>query len=1228
MAAFLSAAMAVVGSSSIGSALVRILIAYGISRLINKGADAANQAPDPGSRLQVSPDTTNPIPVLYGSAFFGGRITDAQLVDQNKTMWYCLTLSEVSELTTRLSDSAAIKTNIDKVYLDNQLITFKSDGITVDYITNEDEGTVNTSYRDLIQIYLYEKGSSTPTLPSNFFSGGSPISPAVLPPDARTLFPDWTNDHRMANLTFALVKISYNRDKGVTGLPELQFQVSNNLNKPGDAMFAYMRNAISGADLINSQIDIDSLVALNDYADDSVNYYDESDDTTKTLANRYQINGLINPTDNVLANLQKLAANSGCFLNYDIALGKWGVVINRDVAPTLHFDDSNIISGIDLTGTNLDNLYNSVKVEFPHRQIRDRTDSITIDLPDEFRNANEPNNELNIKLDLLNEPLQARELAYLELYQNRMDQMVTFTTDYSKINAEAGDVITITNSVYNWTDKPFRIIRVREIETEEGGLAVEIVAQEYDSTMYVAGGVPRRPRVPSKPIDIPDIGVIGTPTAPTYVQHNSIAVPYVDITSQVPSGIVDRFEFWASSTAGYADSTFTLLGTLSNSNGSPYNQSTSLTFPADKLLAGTYKFKVRAGNEKAFGPYSALSSELVWDPIQVTDQVSPTTGVDSGTELLPMLAMGAVAYFAYKALYPEIVKAMSNTELGKLLGVTPTEAEAIKTDLNTQSDIFKEVQIAGAGTAGQAPGMAALDAAYTILPSISPVLTFVPGEGIEITADQIAGEITITNIGGGGGTDSGNSFGKVNIDGNEIIAEKPQDTLNIVGGSGIDIVATPGTDTITITNTAQGDGAAPDPVITTATLPGSVLPNIYGTGEVAGITKSRLAIFTHDYLVFGTSAASSKLRPENVVEAGDKVMPGVNGSPASNYRLASLYDWTYNNTTKNFDLVPGYKNSIWGGDGSGLGPLGTYSNADHNAGIVSRISGPAGSGAYAPVNGLCTRIYYTTCTYNPSVALNAQAWGPWKLCYYTDTNVTTSTDNYTNPLPADPVYRVDRELEYEGVVPDVDGPGYTNYDSFKPNVNIPIITTTSVRTFYPETAITVEAGKLVAFGICAFKFPDNTAFANNTIFGSVSGALEFQKQLNITMTAYNGSNKYVAISDEAGGVYYGTDGNNWTQVASGKVTFLNTGSNFNSNIFKIVAYGGSSPKFFVWDVGGEGGGCAYSTDGENWTEAVSNVASGVTFIGWAPRSGRWVATSPTKGYQSFDGITWTEILTF
>ena len=96
MAGFLTAAAAAIGNSSIGGALVRILVAYGVSRLIN-GATGSNNTPeavDQGIRLQAAPDTTNTIPVLYGSAYLGGKITDAQLVDANKTMWYCLTLAE------------------------------------------------------------------------------------------------------------------------------------------------------------------------------------------------------------------------------------------------------------------------------------------------------------------------------------------------------------------------------------------------------------------------------------------------------------------------------------------------------------------------------------------------------------------------------------------------------------------------------------------------------------------------------------------------------------------------------------------------------------------------------------------------------------------------------------------------------------------------------------------------------------------------------------------------------------------------------------------------------------------------------------------------------------------------------------------------------------------------------------------------------------------------------
>lgn len=785
MASFLSAAISAISSSTVGSAVVRLLIAYGVSRLINKSTGQSNsdatQRVDEGVRLQLQPNTTNPIPLLYGSAYYGGNITDVQLVDSNKTLWVCLTLNEV-ETSTRLS-GGAITTYFDEIYYNNQLITFKADGVTINHVTNLD-GTVDTSPQDLVKIYCYSNGSGNPVMPTGY-SG-------TLPGNAQTLMPEWGNDHPMTNLTFALVRITYNRDKGITGIPELKFKISNNLYKPGDAIYSYLTNSISGAGLTDDEIDLDSLTALNTYADEAINYLDESDNTVKTLADRYQINGIINPQNSVMSNLQELANAVGCFIKYDIATGQWGVRINRDAEPVASFDDSNIISGIDLTGTSLDSMYNSVTVEFPHRQLRDQTDSIRIDLPEEFRNANEPDNELSLKLNMLNEPLQARELAYLELYQNRMDQVVTFTTDYSKFNIEAGDVIEITNSVYNWTDQQFRVVRVKEIETESGGLAIEITAQEYDATMYTAGGQPRRPRVPSEIGTTPSIGIIGIPAAPTTTTANNNRLPSILISGIVPNtGIVDRFEFWYS-TDNWTTSQF--LNTTKNSNGSPFTGGTSLSFRASNLPAATYKFKVRAGNDGGFSAYSDSSAQVVWNPVQTTDETNENTTynpTDPSLDILPILGMGALAYFAYKALYPELVNQLGGTALGKLLGIAdPTEALAKAAELEQSSTAFRHVVVEGVN-------IESLTSDETLI--------FLAGDGIELTPNAATGEISIRATGS-----SGSAFTQVNAGDAEIIATNTDNKFSLIAGNGINIQGNAGTGDITIISTNLS--GAPSPV--------------------------------------------------------------------------------------------------------------------------------------------------------------------------------------------------------------------------------------------------------------------------------------------------------------------------------------------------------------------------------------------------------------------------------
>lgn len=1144
MASFLTAAAAAIGSSNIGSAIVRILVAYGVSRLINKATGNTNtpSAVDQGIRLQVAPDTTNPIPIVYGSAYLGGKITDAQLVDSNKTMWYCLTLSEVPTTTTlRLSDGATITTTVDEIYWNNQRVYFKADGITIDYLVNQD-GVVDTSPRDLVKIYLYN-GAANAIRPSDLLNY-LPSLP-TLHGDARTLMPGWVSDERMVGLTFALVKISYNRDKGITGLPDLQFKVSNNLFKPGDAIYAFLRNKISGAGLAISQIDTASLVALNGYADDTISYYDEADGATKTLANRYQINGVINPSDNVMNNLQRLAGNAGCFVGYDIATGLWGVTINKDESAVLAFDDSNIISGIDLTGTNLDSMYNAVEVEFPHRELRDQMDMIRIDLPTEYRNANEPDNILQLKLDLINEPLQARELGYLELYQNRMDQIVTFTTDYSKINTEAGDVITITTDVYGWTLKPFRVVRVREIESDSGGLAVEITAQEYDSTMYTAGGVPRRPRVPSEAIAIPDISVVGTPAAPTVAEFNKVAVPALDITGVTPAGIVDRFEYWYSSDAG---TTYKVLGSRSNSNGSPYAQGTSLTFRAASLPAGSYLFKVRGGNEKAFGDFSATVAKT-WAPVQVTDQVTDKTTIDTPSlgDLLPVLGMGAIAYFAYKAFAPQALAALSQTDLGKLLGIVdPAEIAAAQAALEQQAAAFR---IINAGNVSFSAG-------------VDDTLTFLAGAGISITANDIGHEITISATG-----------------------ETTAGVSKIIAGTGITIAPTTGVGDVTISvSGSSGGGGGGGPVDTggyttgSSILSGSVFPCRY---TVNSGSTNKTAIFTHGNIVFANSAYGEVIKASNVVTPNTILTPSVTSSDSS-----------------------------------------------------------------TPV------LYYTTCTYNSGVGLQAQAWGPWIKWIPPTTTYQRVIAGYSNPPPTSApsiTYTVDGEYVPGGTAIRSPDEAAVDYDVFIPNV--PYYTEKAVVQTYQK--VKVAAGELVAFGVCNSNLGDTVAFNTNTIFGiqtatyyTSSGAgYPFTGTTSVT----NGSIYVSPDPVKVDKMYWSNNSTTWNKVYS--VVFQGTSAtdvNF-TGLFKLLPYNSAIGKFIAYrdlniNYTQNPNNVAYSTNGKDWFESGTRFypesgGSVGTYANMTFRSnntsGDYIAFSASTTYSQYgyrpqystDGLNWQRLPT-
>jgi hypothetical protein len=215
---------------------------------------------------------------------------------------------------------------------------------------------------------------------------------------------------------------------------------------------------------------------------------------TTIVENIFKVNGVIDTGKTVVQNLQTICAASGCWLSYDIAQGKWAVAINTTGTSIASFNDSNIIGGINISSTGLTELYNSVEIEFPHKDIKDRKDYITFSIADESRYPNEPDNVLELQTDLVNDPIQAAYIASRELKQSRVDKVIEFRTDFSKLGLKAGDLIDVTNTPYGYTSKVFRIVSITEDDADDGVLSLSIQALEYDADVYSTTGLERDDR--------------------------------------------------------------------------------------------------------------------------------------------------------------------------------------------------------------------------------------------------------------------------------------------------------------------------------------------------------------------------------------------------------------------------------------------------------------------------------------------------------------------------------------------------------------------------------------------------------------------------------------------------------------------------------------------------------------------------------------------------------------
>jgi hypothetical protein len=606
-------------------------INFAVSQIVTRVfAEDPQGSQDNGVRQQVPPSSTNAIPVVYGDAYMGGTFVDAVLTTDQKAMYYVMAVSSISPDGQFTFDTTSF-------YYGDRLITFDGTDLTKVISLTDEAGNVDTKISGNLYINLYKSSASGTITPLNSSSAPS----TVMGGSDIAVGQRWAASNRQMNgLAFAIIKLNYNQDAGTTSLSPITFKVSHYLNgagcaKPGDVWYDYITNKVYGGAVgwlpdgtfSSSFVDAASAAVLNTYSDELITFNNSSG--VPSTQPRYRINGVLDAGQTVLSNIDKIMSCCDSWMTYNSALGKWSVVVNKAETAAYSFDDNNIIGDIRVSATDITSSINQVEAKFPFKENRDQPSFVQLATPTALLYPNEPVNKYSITYDLVNESVQASYLANRLLEQAREDLIVSFNTTYYGIQVDAGDVISLTNSAYGWTNKLFRVIKVNEASLPDGSLGAKLELSEYNAAVYDNYDITAFTPAPNS--GLPSAVYFSALSAPTVTASNpTSAIPNFNVSVAIPAiGRVTKGDLFYTTVAIPSPSDWKLLSSASTVDGVPVTPSTTYVFANQVLPTGaspsaTYYFSYVVGNDLSTSPRSPISAAFTWTPVAGTGPTGPT----------------------------------------------------------------------------------------------------------------------------------------------------------------------------------------------------------------------------------------------------------------------------------------------------------------------------------------------------------------------------------------------------------------------------------------------------------------------------------------------------------------------------------------------------------------------------------------------------------------------------
>ena len=345
--------------------------------------------------------------------------------------------------------------------------------------------------------------------------------------------PSWTSDHKLSGIAYLGIRLKWDKEV-FSSIPNFHAEVEGRkcydpradsgtgdtiyTTNPAICLLDYLTNSRYGkglpttafeSEVFAGSVGTSSWHAAADKCEVSVTPYSGA-----SSIDRYSCNAVLDTNLSIIDNVKTLLSGMQGIMPY--TQGEYRLVIEDNVSTSAEFDftEEHIIDGIVITGEKRSNKFNRVIVTFANPDKNWQQDQIeypeagSSTYTDYLSNDNSFALEKRVGLNTITNVYQAMGIARTILRKSRQNLRCSFLATSEALKCAVGDIVTVTHSTPDWTQKPFRVMDI--VLQSDGTVTLAMV--EHQNTVYTWGTIDEADNFPDTGLPNPTSVI-----APTYL---------------------------------------------------------------------------------------------------------------------------------------------------------------------------------------------------------------------------------------------------------------------------------------------------------------------------------------------------------------------------------------------------------------------------------------------------------------------------------------------------------------------------------------------------------------------------------------------------------------------------------------------------------------------------------------------------------------------------------------